>query len=175
MSKTDLSDVFSATLNRRSVRKFADRVIPEDIINEILESGRWAPSGINNQPWRFVVIQDKTIINQLAHLSPHSKFIKNAPLIIAVFMDNAISYDRTKDTLAIGACIQNMLLYIHSIRLGACWIGDILARRNKVEKLLEVPDSYELMALLAIGYPAGDLSKLKFSRKKLTDLVFRSL
>jgi nitroreductase len=75
-------------------------------------------------------------------------------MLIAVFLDNSLSYDRTKDCQAIGACIQNMLLAVHSMGLGAVWLGEILKSKDKVLELIGGPSELELMAVLAIGYPA---------------------
>jgi nitroreductase len=71
-----------------------------------------------------------------------------------VFLDHSESYDRVKDIQAVGACIQNMLLTIHHLGLGGVWLGEILRNRESVEKALEVPESCELMAVIAFGYPA---------------------
>lgn len=84
-----------------------------------------------------------------------------------------MSYSREKDILAVGACIQNMLLQIHAIGLGACWLGEILNNADKVEALLGVPEFYELLAVLAIGYPKeGGGEEKEGDRKDLRELIF---
>ncbi|MHA1711882.1 MAG: nitroreductase family protein, partial [Candidatus Freyarchaeota archaeon] len=99
--------VLEAIRNRRSCREFQDKEVDDDLIRTILEAGRWAPSGKNLQPWKFIVIKSENIKNDLAELTKYGKIIKNAPLIIAVFLDKNIMYEQVKDTQAIGACIQN--------------------------------------------------------------------
>jgi nitroreductase len=75
--------------------------------------------------------------------------------LMAVFLDAEAMYDRTKDLMSAGAAVQNILLAAHDIGLGACWLGEILARRESVERTLEVPDDYELVALVAVGRPVA--------------------
>ena len=94
--------------------------------------GSWAPSGLNNQPWRFVIVRDSQLRSDLADCTKYGKIIRNAPVCIAVFMDQSKSYDRVKDLQAIGACIQNMLLSIHDLGLGAVWLGEILNKKGKL-------------------------------------------
>jgi nitroreductase len=138
---------------RRSIRKFTSEVIDDRTINKIIEMGTWAPSGLNNQPWKFLVIKDRKMRDKLSQQTIYSHIVKNAPVCIAVFLDNKTSYHREKDIQAIGACLQNMLLAIHHLGLGGVWLGEILKNREQVEKILEVPDGVELMAVVALGHP----------------------
>jgi len=145
-----LMDVREAILNRRSIRKYTDESVDDEKVREILEAGRWAPSGLNNQPWRFVIVKEKK--EELASLTKYSRIIRDASLCIAVFLDSASSYDRTKDILAIGAAIQNMLLCAYSLGIGTCWLGEILNKKENVNTILEVSREMELMAVIALGY-----------------------
>lgn len=139
---------------RRSIRKYTPEALDDETIDLIIEMGTWAPSGLNNQPWRFVVVKDPETLRDLSQQTSYSHIIRNAPAAIAVFLENAASYDRVKDLQAIGACLQNMLLAVHSLGLGAVWLGEILKNRTKVEALLGVPDTMELMAVICLGHPA---------------------
>lgn len=159
--------------SRRSVRDFTGQIVSDDLIDQVLEAGRWAPSGLNNQPWRFVVIKKGEAMTRVAACTKYQSTAEAASLLISVFLDHDAGYDRTKDVQAIGACIENMLLAAHALGLGACWLGEILNQRNQVEKFLEVPDSYELMAVLAIGYPQA--RQRSSSRKPLTELIFKRI
>jgi nitroreductase len=96
--------------------------------------------------------------------------VASANVLIAVFLDNASGYDRTKDVQAIGACIQNMLLYIHSMGLGAVWLGEILKSREEVLRIVNGPEDFELMAVIALGHPASQGGK--GSRNKAGQSVF---
>jgi nitroreductase len=139
---------------RRSTRKFTSDKIDDDTLNQILEMGTWAPSGLNNQPWKFVVIRDQQLREELSTQTRYSRIIKSAPVCIAVLLDHSESYDRVKDIQGIGACIQNMLLTIHHLNLGGVWLGEILKNKESVRKILEFPESCELMAVVALGHPA---------------------
>lgn len=170
MAVTGESKVIDTILNRRSVREFKDRQISREEIDTILNAGRWAPSGLNNQPWRFVVIRDPKTIHQLSECTHYSGIVAGAPLLIAVFLDNEHSYNRTKDVQAVGASIQNMLLSCCDLGLGAVWLGEILNQNEKVNSILDCPPKLELMAVLAIGEPAP--GKRSSTRKPLSEFVF---
>jgi nitroreductase len=162
-------DVRKAIEERRSVRDFTTDKVTDEDIRSILEAGRWAPSGLNNQPWRFKVVRDNVLKERLASCTKYGGMILSAPVSIAVFLDAKESYDRTKDLQAIGACIQNMLLAAHSMGLGAVWLGEILNNRVKAEAALGSPAGCELMAVVALGWPAGKNAKPR--RKNLKDLM----
>ena len=115
---------------RRSIRKFTSKAIEDEQLNQIIEAGTWAPSGLNNQPWKIAIIKDHYIKTSLAPLTRYSPIIEGAPVLIAVFLDISLSYDRTKDIQATGACIQNMLLAIHALGLGGVWLGEILKNKE---------------------------------------------
>jgi nitroreductase len=162
-------DTLRIIKERRSVREFTpDNVIEENVMR-VLEAGRWAPSGLNNQPWRFSVIREDKLKDQIAELTNYGHIIRNAPVSIAIFLDESASYDRTKDLLAVGACIQNMLITAHSLDLGAVWLGEILKNKERVSELLGVGEEFELMAIVAIGHP---VEKSRVSeRKALEELI----
>jgi nitroreductase len=147
------SPVIKAIRARRSVRQFTRETVSEDALNQILESAVWAPSGKNNQPWKFAVIRDAALKESLAHLTQSGSIIRGAPVCIGVFLDHSRVYDRTKDVQAIGACIQNMLLTIHTLGLGGVWLGEILKNKEKARELLGVGTDLELMAVVAFGHP----------------------
>ncbi len=147
-------DIFECIKTRRSIREFTDEPVTDETIDKIIETSIWAPSGLNNQPWKFAVIRDKGLQQGIADLTHYSKTVLSSNILIAVFLDQSLSYDRTKDSQAIGACIQNMLLYIHSIGLGAVWLGQILKNKDEVLKLIGSPADLELMAVIALGHPA---------------------
>ena len=165
-----MMDIFEIIKTRRSIRKFTEEPVPDEVVNRIIEAGTWAPSGLNNQPWKFAVIRDNELKSQISGLTHYSQIVLSANVLIAVFLDNSSSYDRTKDAQAVGACIQNMLLYIHSMGLGAVWLGQILKNKDKVLELINGPDDFELMAVIALGHPAAKAGK--GTRKELDQMVF---
>ncbi len=158
---------------RRSVRRYAEGRISEEDIAAILEAARWAPSGLNNQPWRVAVVEDRDKAEEIAACTKYSSIVAGAPLLLAVFLDREASYDRDKDLMAVGAFIQNALLTIHSRGLGAVWLGEILNQKDSVARILEVPGDMELVAVLAIGKPSGEPGA--GSRRELEELIIRRL
>lgn len=138
---------------RRSVREFTDEKVSDAELDNLIEAARWAPSGLNNQPWRFMKIIDPGLIDDMSRLTRYRGVVAGARALIAVFLDIEAVYDRTKDLMSAGAAIENMLLAATDTGLGACWLGEILARRAEVEALLETSDDLELVAVIAIGRP----------------------
>jgi len=163
-------DIFELIKTRRSIRKFTDKPVPDEVIDRIIEAGIWAPSGMNNQPWKFALIKDRELIVEMSGLTRYKKIVSGANVLIAVFLDISLSYDRTKDCQAIGACIQNMLLYLHSIGLGAVWLGEILKNKDRIRELTGGAKDLELMAVIALGYPAEKGGKV--TRKGPEQTVF---
>ncbi len=159
-------------LSRRSVRQYLSDPISKDTLSTLLECARFAPSGLNNQPWRFAVIEENSVKQQLSTLTHSSHIIDSAPSLIAVFLDTASAYHREKDLMAIGACIQNILLAAHSMDLGAVWLGEILKNKDKVSEILEAPDNFELTAVIAVGHP-NESSPGTNARKPLDELILQ--
>lgn len=164
-------DVLEAIYTRRSVRDFTDEPVTAEQVAEILKAGSWAPSGLNNQPWRFVVVRSEAKRGELAACTKYRRIIEGAPLAIAVFCDREVMYNDTKDHQAMGACLQNMLLAIHGLGLGAVWLGEILNRGAEVNVVLELPARYELMAVLAVGHPAS--RNQRSGRKGVEELLLK--
>jgi nitroreductase len=167
----DRQAVLDAIRNRRSIRRYRDDAVEDDDLRTILEAGRWAPSGLNNQPWRFGIVRDSETKREIAGLTRYRDIVKNAPVIVAVFMDNAVAYDRVKDCQSMGACLQNMWLATHAVGLGGVWLGEILKNKDRVGEILAVPETFELMAVLAIGHPRT--RQQESQRKPLSELVFK--
>ena len=168
------NEVIDNILSRRSVRRYADRTVPDEAVETMLACARFAPSGLNNQPWRFAVIDDPAVMAQFAGLTHYTDIILSAPLLIAVFLDTASSYNRDKDLEAVGACIQNILLAAHSVGLGAVWLGEILKNKEKISGILAAPSNFELAAVIAVGYPADGAVPEKAERKLLSEIVFKN-
>ena len=150
-----MNEIISKVIRqRRSIRKFTAQIPGEQEIEQILEAARWAPSGQNNQPWKFMVIEDTITREGLAQFTSYKRIVRGAPISIVICLDSTISYNRDKDLMAIGAAIQNMLLCAYSLGLGSCWLGEIINRKEKVSEYLGLAGEFEIMAVLAIGYPA---------------------
>jgi len=148
-------DLLEGIYTRRSIRRYTEEPVTREQLREIVKAGTWAPSGQNNQPWRFVTVTDRTVLANLAKLTKYSHIIERAPACIVVFIDRSAMYHEVKDHQSMGACLQNMLLAAHGMGLGAVWLGEILKSAEIVRELVAVPKDMELMAVVAIGHPAG--------------------
>jgi len=165
-------ELLEGIYSRRSVRQYKNQPIEREQLLEIIKAGSWAPSGLNNQPWRFVIIQEQCLRHQLAALTKFGRVIEGAPAVIVLFLDKTSVYHDVKDYQAMGACLQNMLLTAHGMGLGAVWLGEILKNSDRVIALLELPDDHlEFMAIIAIGHPASP--NQTSSRKELKQLLLK--
>ncbi len=167
-TKATMPDIISVIRKRRSVRKFKDKPVEGSKLLRILEAGRWAPSGLNNQPWRFLVIQDKELRSKISEFTKYGRIITGAGSLVLVLMDTADSYNRDKDLMATGAVSQNMLLEACALGIGSCRLGEIVNQKARVQKLLGLDSDLELLAVIAFGYPA---CKPISCRKKLKSLI----
>jgi len=162
-------DAIECLKSRRSVRKFKKQKIPREMILEILECGRWAPSGVNHQPWKIYVVENPEFKENLAKCSKYSSIINNCSTVFLIYLDKSIKYNYTKQVQSIGAIFENILLSIHALGLGGVWIGEIINQKDEVDKLLDINDpKFEFMGAIAFGYP----EKLgESSRKSLESFV----
>jgi nitroreductase len=159
-------DVIKAIKGRRSIRKFKNKPIDKEKIKRILEAGRWAPSGLNNQPWKFCLIKNKDLKTKISSLTKSSSIVKSAYCLICVFLDEDRVYNVEKDLQSTGACIQNMLLAATSLGVGTCWLGEILNERSKVQTLLKTSSNLRLEAVVAVGLPAHSPKAKRYILKK---------
>ena len=164
-------EAYRMILSRKSVREFTEEPVSEEMLLAVLTAGGQAPSGKNNQPWRFVIVRDPDMKMLLAGETLYGRTVVRAPVIIPVFIDHKDIYDALKDHQAVGACLENMLLAAHSLGLGGVWLGEILKNKEAVRKHLGLESHYELMAVLAIGHPGG--AGIRTGRKNLGELILK--
>jgi nitroreductase len=158
-------EALDALTTRRSCRRFASREVPRDLVEKIVNAGRLAATARNEQPWEFVVVTDAATRREVARMTDHGSFIADAPLCIAVLCKE------TKYYLEDGsAAAQNILVAAHALGLGACWVaGDKKPYAPKVVQRLGATPEFRLVALVAIGWPEGDLpNPAKRSLKDVT-------
>jgi nitroreductase len=166
-------DALECIRSRRSVREFTTEPVTPEQLRQIINAGCWAPSGLNNQPWRFAVVRSFDVRRQLAELTKYGRIVRGAPVCIAVFCDRDAMYHDVKDHQGMGACLQNMLLASHALGLGGVWLGEILIRAAEVNALLGLPESLELMAVVALGHPQP--ATRTSSRKETASLIVKEL
>ena len=152
-------EVMEAIRGRRSVRRFLDRGVDDELLMELLDAARWAPSAGNLQPWEFVVVRDPELKKDLARAALSQMFIAQAPAVIVVCADalrSASIYGTRGSTLYCiqdtAAATQNMLLAAYSRGLGTCWVGAF--REDAVGRLIDAPAGVRPVAIVPVGYPA---------------------
>lgn len=147
--------VIQNILNRKSVRNYADRDVEPEKIEALLEAGMAAPSGKNAQPWDFVVITRREILDEMAERLPYAKMLREAHVAIAVCAD------RTKSPywyVDCSAAAQNILLAAEALGLGAVWTATYpyRDRMDVVKELCGLPGSYDSLCVIPVGYPARE-------------------
>ena len=133
-------DVFEAIKGRRSIRRYTKDPVSLDLVEKILDAGRWAPSASDRQPWSFIIIKDKEVKRKVAEASTYGKFLADAPLGIVVVIDPQLS-PRSGGVEDGVIATQNMLLAAHALGLGTCWIGSYNSvYEEKVKTILSIPE-----------------------------------
>jgi nitroreductase len=141
--------------NRRSVRKYSDKLVEPEKVEKLLRAGMQSPSAKNQQPWRFLVIQEKQNLVSLSTATPFSKMLGEATLAIILMVDTSKLSLPNMYAADLGAATQNILLECTYLDLGACWIG-VYGREERVEsvrQILNLPDHLIPFSILSIGYP----------------------
>jgi nitroreductase len=152
-------DVIAAIKTRRSIRKFQQKAVPDDLVMDLLAAAMSAPSAGNQQPWHFVVITDREILGKVPGLNPYAAMAKDAPLAILICGDLALEKFPGYWVQDCSAATQNLLLAAHGKGLGAVWTG-IYPLDDRVEgfrRLCSLPGKVIPLALVVIGYPAQTL------------------
>ncbi|MCS7181369.1 MAG: nitroreductase family protein [bacterium] len=156
-------EILRVLKERRSIRKYQKKEVSKNIIEDIIDCARFAPTAINIQPWEFIVITDEEMRKKIASITDYGKFIKDAPVCVVVFCKE------TKYYLEDGsAATTYILLAAKSYGLGSCWVaGDKKNYAEKIRELLQVPQGYKLISLISIGYPDEEPKVKKRSLKEV--------
>ena len=148
-------ELFEAIGKRHSYRgPFTDAPVREEDLRKIVQAGIQAPSGKNEQTTSFVILNDPALVRQAAEIINRPACQTARAMIVCVTDPRPTFYGHSFHAEDCAAAVENMLLAAHDAGLGACWLGEILARREDVEALLEVPGDMELVAVVALGRPA---------------------
>lgn len=157
-------EVFEAIRTLLAVRSYRDTPVPEALVRRIVEAGRLTGSGMNRQPWHFIVIRDRDMLRRLGALASSGPYVAQAPLAIVVATD--------KSRFAVSdasRAIQSMLLAAWADGVGSNWVG--FGGLDKVKALLDIPANLEVLAILPFGYPARAVGLGKKQRKALRDVA----
>jgi nitroreductase len=160
-------EFYEVLQSRRSVRQYKNQKVDRKVLEKLIDSARIAPSGVNRQEWKFVVVDDEDLKGKIAEACDYGKFIAQASVCIAVCSHTG-AVTPVEDCAA--AC-ENIMLSAVAEGLGTCWVG---SRNNKhtetVEALIRCPQGWELMALLAVGVPQEALPP-RADKKRLEDVL----
>lgn len=175
-----MKSVIDVIKERRSIRKYDTREVPGDVVNNLLETLRWTPSWANTQCWEVIWVKDKESKEKLAEASykgnPANKAIGDAPVLLALCAKlNTSGFYKGEVTTKfgdwfmfdLGLATQTLCLSAQSIGLGTVVIG--LFNHDKAKEILAVPEGYEIVALIPLGYPAQTPSAPK--RKEVSDFL----
>lgn len=167
-------DFLELASKRYSCRSFLDKNVEKEKIDKILEAAKVAPTAVNFQPQRILVLQDK---DKLAKLSECTRYGWNAPIVMIICYDKEKSWKRkfdNKDEGIVDASIvtTHMMLEIQDLGLGSTWIGAF--DPAKVREAYNIPENFEIISILAIGYPAEDAkpSEMHYKRISIEDFVY---
>ena len=149
-------ETIEAIRSRRSIRRFERREVARELLEQLVDCGRLAPTANNVQPWEFIVVTDDSVKNRIAAATDHGKFIADAQAVITVFCKD------TKYYLEDGCgATTNILVAAAALGLGACWVaGDKKTYCQEMMEILSVPAGYRLISLIPVGYPAGTAPKV---------------
>lgn len=149
-------DAMEAILSRRSIRRYTTQPVSDETIEELLKAAMSAPSAGNEQPWHFVVIKERELLNEIPNFHQHANMLKEAPLAILVCGDKRLQKYEGYWVQDCSAATQNLLTAVQAKGLGAVWLGiyPIEERLIGLRKLLGIPEEVMPFSLLSIGYPA---------------------
>jgi nitroreductase len=149
-------DAMQALCSRRSIRKYTAAHVSDQAIRELLDAAMSAPSAGNQQPWHFVVISERELLDRIPDFHPHALMCREAQIAILVCGDPSIEKHVGYWAQDCSAATENLLVAVHAKGLGGVWIG-VYPREERVigfRKLLAIPEQVIPFALIPIGHPA---------------------
>jgi nitroreductase len=188
-------EFFDVVLKRRSIRKFTEDKVPAEVLNRVLEAGRWAPSGANRQPWRFIVVTEPDVKAKIAdvcteysrkvwrNFAPETakflgarggtwdkSYMRRLPVLIAVVYRTTDEPLKEYALASAWAAAENMLLAATNEGLASCvYTHGFVEEETALKRILVVPDDYHLAAVIQLGY-AREIPPTP-PRKKLEEIV----
>lgn len=166
-------DVFEAIKGRRSIRKFKQGKVSRDLIEKILDAARWAPSGGNIQPWKFIVVDDEKVLERIKSVSPG--LFGDPPALIVICSEKERAFKvggkLARDYLTIADCsmaAQNMCLAAYALGLGSCIVKSFSS--IGIKEILEIPEGIEPELIVTIGWP--DITPSPPPRKSIEEITY---
>ena len=165
-------DLMEAIKTRRSIRKFRETPVPENLLKEVLNAARLAPSADNAQPWKIIVVRDEQMKQKVTQACNGQKFLVQAPIVLVVcgIPEDAfqtVGGYMSSHVIDASIALDHVTLAAHSLGLGTCWVAWF--KEEKVKDILGIPEDVRVVALTPLGYP--DESPERPSRKNLEELI----
>jgi nitroreductase len=158
-------NVFDAVRTLLAVRRYDGRPVPDEAVERIVESARLTASSMNRQPWHFVVVKDREMLSAIAHAARTGPYIEQAALAVVVAIETSSTFAVSDASRA----IQSMMLTAWEDGVGSNWVG--FGRMSAIQSLLEVPEEYDVLAVVPFGYPAEERRAGRKSRKPLGEVA----
>ena len=160
----------NAIYKRRSIRKYTSEVIPEKIMMEFIKAGMNAPSAGNQQPWHFVIINERRLLDEIPKVHSYAQMLYEAQTAILVCGDLDLDKHEGFWIQDCSAATENILLEIADQGFGGVWLG-VYPRNDRVQgirRLLRIPERIIPFALIAVGYPAENKGlKKEFKKERI--------
>ncbi|MDJ0763105.1 MAG: nitroreductase family protein [Myxococcota bacterium] len=164
-------DVFEAIKTRKSVRRYLEKPVEQEKIDQIFEAARIAPSASNRQEWRFVIVKDRDMRSSIAAAAFNQKFVAKAPVVIVACADtdnHVMACGQLSYPIDVSIALDHISLTAVALGLGTCWIGAF--DEAVVKSLLRIPNKIRVVELMTLGYPTDPLPGVK-SRLPLDAIV----
>lgn len=159
-------DVFEAVRTVLAVRAFQDKAVPVEVKNRILEAGRLTGSGSNQQPWHFILVEDRATLQQLGTAVRSGPYTAGANFAVVVVIE------KSNMALSDGSrAVQSMILTAWSEGVGSNWVG--FAPMPAVNQVLNIPENYDALAVIPFGYPVKETAQGK-KKRKAPEAVFHN-
>ena len=159
-------DVFDAIRTLLAVRGYQNKPIPEEVVRRIVEAGRLTGSGMNRQPWTFIVVRERETLRRLGALASSGSYVAQAPLAVVV------ATDKTRFAVSDASrAIQSMLLAAWADGVGSNWVG--FAGMDQLKPVLGIPEELDVIGIVPFGYPAQPTGRGKKTRKPLREIAHR--
>ncbi|MGL5015009.1 MAG: nitroreductase family protein [Bacteroidales bacterium] len=162
-SKTECNSTLSTILSRHSVRQYTEKKVETEKVETMLRAAMASPTALNKQPWKFIVINEQSLLNIMKEKMPYASMLESASTVIVVCGDLSKAPEGREQEYWIQDCsaaTQNLLLAAHSMGLGAVWVGlyPRIERGETLREILSIPSTLIPLNIIPIGYPTGDSS-----------------
>jgi nitroreductase len=168
-------DFMDVVRTRKSTRSYMDKDVEEEKLNQILEAARLAPSWANKQCWKYIIVNEKGKIQELAAGLINS-WMKNSKVVVVACADPKKSGSKNgMDYYLVDVAIsmEHLVLAATNLGLGTCWIGGF--DEKKVKKILNIPEKIKVVAMTPVGYPSTEKVRDKITRKIIRSDTRKSL